>query len=229
MATNETEKSSPKVSKLPLPISDSPLVIDLPDGQKIVVGKMTTGSVIEVATWRGVGRPDSRTSRLMLGMGNGNVNEDTDNSEQSAQGSAGQGSAAQRAPKKPEGFAGVVFTIQHFVKNFNRINWSATFKALIASLTSKKSKSAKEVKPSSEKAPAPQESSVVPSVTVSRASEDADIEAWLNKITEKATRETSKSAQKSSTKSSASKTPPKPKATVKKAAPKSSNTRSGKK
>ncbi len=233
MATNETEKSSPKVSKLPLPISDSPLVIDLPDGQKIVVGKMTTGSVIEVATWRGVGRPDSRTSRLMLGMGNGNVNEDTDNSEQSAQGSSGQGSAGARAPKKPEGFAGVLFTIQHFIKNFNRINWSATFKALITSLTSKKKKSAKEPKPSVESVPAPEQSGVVPSVTVSRASEDADIEAWLNKITEKATRETSKSAPKSSTKSStsnsASKSTPKPKATVKKAAPKSSNTRSGKK
>lgn len=229
MATNETEKSSPKVSKLPLPISDSPLVIDLPDGQKIVVGKMTTGSVIEVATWRGVGRPDSRTSRLMLGMGNGNVNEDSDTSEQSAQGSSGQGASAQRAPKKPEGFAGVVFTIQHFIKNFNRINWSATFKALIASLTSKMSKSPKAPKPSVESAPAPQESSVVPSVTVSRASEDADIEAWLNKITEKATRETGKSSLKSSAKSSAQKSTPKPKATVKKAAPKSSNTRSGKK
>jgi hypothetical protein len=78
LANQESEKSAPKVSKLPLPISDSPLVIDLPDGQKIVVGKMTQGSVIEVATWRGVGRPDSRTSRLMLGMGSGNVNEDTD-------------------------------------------------------------------------------------------------------------------------------------------------------
>jgi len=40
----------------------------LPDGQKLVIGKMSQGSVIEVATWRGTGRPDSRTSRLMLGM-----------------------------------------------------------------------------------------------------------------------------------------------------------------
>ena len=47
---------------------DSPLVIDLPDGQKLVVGNLAAGSVIEVATWRGTGRPDSRTSRLMLGM-----------------------------------------------------------------------------------------------------------------------------------------------------------------
>jgi hypothetical protein len=32
---------------------------------------MESGSVIEVATWRGTGRPDSRTNRLMLGMSNG--------------------------------------------------------------------------------------------------------------------------------------------------------------
>ena len=51
-------------------VSDSALVIDLPDGQKLVVGKMTHGTVIEVATWRGTGRPDSRTSRMMLGMTN---------------------------------------------------------------------------------------------------------------------------------------------------------------
>jgi len=65
---------APVISKIPLPISDSPLVIDLPDGQKLVVGKMIQGSVIEVATWRGTGRPDSRTSRLMLGMSIGDVN-----------------------------------------------------------------------------------------------------------------------------------------------------------
>ncbi len=59
---------APVITKLPLPNSDNALVIDLPDGQKLVVGKMATGTVIEVATWRGTGRPDSRTTRLMLGI-----------------------------------------------------------------------------------------------------------------------------------------------------------------
>jgi hypothetical protein len=68
MAKKKTVSSAPVVTNLPLPISDTPLVIDLPDGQKLVIGKMSQGSVIEVATWRGTGRPDSRTSRLMLGM-----------------------------------------------------------------------------------------------------------------------------------------------------------------
>ena len=59
---------APVITSLPMASADSPLVIDLPDGQKLVVGTMAAGTVIEVATWRGTGRPDSRTSRLMLGM-----------------------------------------------------------------------------------------------------------------------------------------------------------------
>ena len=73
MAKKTDSSSVPVVTSLPLPSSDSVLVIDLPDGQKLLVGKMAAGSVIEVATWRGTGRPDSRTNRLMLGMSNGEV------------------------------------------------------------------------------------------------------------------------------------------------------------
>jgi hypothetical protein len=213
LANQESEKTTPKVSKLPLPISDSPLVIDLPDGQKIVVGKMTQGSVIEVATWRGVGRPDSRTSRLMLGMGNGNVNEDSEeeNSQQ-------PGPARPPVSRKPQGFAGVVFTVQHFIKNFNRINWSATFKALLASLTSKKAKQPKRPPEAVTEYVAP-EPSITPAITVAPVSEDAEIEAWLNKITEKASRTTSKS------KPAAKKPAAKKAAVTKKAAPKTAKKR----
>jgi hypothetical protein len=56
----------------PLPMAaaheNPPLVVDLPEGQKLVVGNLDPGTVIEVATWRGTGRPDSRTNRLMLGV-----------------------------------------------------------------------------------------------------------------------------------------------------------------
>lgn len=68
MAKKTTPPEAPVITKLPLPNSENALVIDLPDGQKLVVGKMATGTVIEVATWRGTGRPDSRTTRLMLGV-----------------------------------------------------------------------------------------------------------------------------------------------------------------
>ena len=59
---------NPTITNIPIAVSDNPVVIDLPDGQKLVLGKLNAGSVIEVATWRGTGRPDSRTNRLMLGM-----------------------------------------------------------------------------------------------------------------------------------------------------------------
>jgi hypothetical protein len=215
-ANQESEKAAPKVSKLPLPISDSPLVIDLPDGQKIVVGKMTQGSVIEVATWRGVGRPDSRTSRLMLGMGNGNVNDDSEES------SSQPGPAKPPVSKKPQGFAGIIFSVENFIRNFNRINWSATFKALLSSLTSKKAKKQKlrPIAEHSQEVAAPLEPSITPAITVSPVSDDAEIEAWLNKITEKASRTTSKSA-----KPAAKKSPAKKAAVTKKAAPKSAKKR----
>ena len=75
MAKKDERPDAPVVTSLPLPSSDSVLVIDLPDGQKLLVGKMSPGSVIEVATWRGTGRPDSRTNRLMLGMSNSELEE----------------------------------------------------------------------------------------------------------------------------------------------------------
>jgi len=82
MARKDEAPATPVVTSLPLPSSDSVLVIDLPDGQKLLVGKMSHGTVIEVATWRGTGRPDSRTNRLMLGMSS-NETEPTVNSNES--------------------------------------------------------------------------------------------------------------------------------------------------
>ena len=82
MARKNEALPAPVVTSLPLPSSDSVLVIDLPDGQKLLVGKMSHGTVIEVATWRGTGRPDSRTNRLMLGMSS-NESEPAVNSNES--------------------------------------------------------------------------------------------------------------------------------------------------
>jgi len=68
MVKKKVVPTEPTISEIPIPVSDNPMVIDLPDGQKIVLGKLNPGSVIEVATWRGTGRPDSRTNRFMLGV-----------------------------------------------------------------------------------------------------------------------------------------------------------------
>lgn len=73
MAKKNQPPQVPTISELPIPASENPMVIDLPDGQKIVLNKLAPGSVIEVATWRGTGRPDSRTNRFMLGVSDSNA------------------------------------------------------------------------------------------------------------------------------------------------------------
>jgi hypothetical protein len=168
LANSQNPEQKPKVSKLPLPVSDSPLVIDLPDGQKIVIGKMTQGSVIEVATWRGVGRPDSRTSRLMLGVGSGNVNEEKEPSE------------IPQTPaksKKPEDWRVVLYYLVIAVDFFKSLPWKK--------LVQKRKKST--ITPVAVDSPHP---IVLPKTENVDKSEpaiviDEDIEAWLNKISAK--------------------------------------------
>ena len=175
-AKNTPQNNVPKVSKLPLPASDSPLVIDLPDGQKLVIGKMSQGSVIEVATWRGTGRPDSRTSRLMLGMSS-NAPADAMEKDDSE-------SQAPAAPVAPEG--GVeryVFLTQQFLLKIwsflkpQLMKVTPATKKLIAKLQSKglpKIKLSRKPK--------------APKISVATPSENSEIDAWLNKITQKAER-----------------------------------------
>jgi hypothetical protein len=179
LANNQNPEQKPKVSKLPLPVSDSPLVIDLPDGQKIVIGKMTQGSVIEVATWRGVGRPDSRTSRLMLGVGNGNVQEDPEDKSDLPQG--------QKKPQKPQDWRIVLYYLAIGVSFIQNLPWkkvASKVKSLVKPQRKPKSKSIEksdEVKAIETKSQPTAEKSVPPTVAI-----DDDIEAWLNKISEKA-------------------------------------------
>ena len=99
------EIPAPIVSPIPISATDSPLVIDLPDGQKLVVGQMPTGTVIEVATWRGTGRPDSRTSRLMLGMSSPEEAAKTSNSEEI---NSERPQINSKRIKVPTGFSGIL-------------------------------------------------------------------------------------------------------------------------
>lgn len=215
MATKKPENSGPTVSKLPLPLTDSALVIDLPDGQKIVVGKMTQGSVIEVATWRGVGRPDSRTSRLMLGVGSGNVDENPSIPEDSP--------ATPPRKVKPQGWKIVLYYLAIALDKVSAINWK---RALIApkSLASKvklPQRASMKDSPSSVVS-APSVTLPVASSTKSPSTIDEDVEAWLNKISEKA-------SKKSAIAANSEKTTLKKSATVKKARQKPSPSKSKRK
>ena len=183
MATkNSPQNNVPKVSKLPLPATDSPLVIDLPDGQKLVIGKMSQGSVIEVATWRGTGRPDSRTSRLMLGMSSNAPADAMDKDESEPQ--------APAAPVAPEsGVERYIFLTQQFLLKLWRVIKPQIMKVTPATkklITKLQSKGLPKIK-LSRKPKAPKVSVVTPT-------ENSEIDAWLNKITEKAERSVALSA-----------------------------------
>lgn len=49
--------------------AEAPVVIDLPDGQRLVLGPQKPGTTIEIATWTGSGAPDSRTERVVIAFG----------------------------------------------------------------------------------------------------------------------------------------------------------------
>jgi hypothetical protein len=212
LANNQNPEQKPKVSKLPLPVSDSPLVIDLPDGQKIVIGKMTQGSVIEVATWRGVGRPDSRTSRLMLGVGNGNVEEDPEEKSLTPQG-------PQKA-KKPQDWRIVLYYFAQVITFIQNLPWKKVadqLKALVKR-SPKKIKAPIEKSETTSSPEIPAVSTEKKATSPSSAIED-DIEAWLNKISEKAANKsvasvptTEKTAKKASPSKKVVKKTAKPKA-----------------
>jgi len=82
MSEKNDEMEEVPARELPLSTIENtpPLMLDLPDGQQLVVGKLPDGIVIEIATWRGTGRPDSRTNRMMLG-----VSYDEDETEEDKQ------------------------------------------------------------------------------------------------------------------------------------------------
>jgi hypothetical protein len=184
-----TEK--PKVTQIPLPISDSALVIDLPDGQKLVVGKMNHGTVIEVATWRGTGRPDSRTNRMMLGMSNTEIESQIQEEEerQATQSASGWRARLQMAPGI---FKAVLLKIKTLLLNL----FSKLPKRGFSGVSNKELSSIKAL---------PFLSKIKPS-----ESHDDEIQAWLDKVTAKSTQKRNaltpavKSASKAK-KSSASK------------------------
>ena len=217
MAKKDIPDEKPKVSKLPLPISDSPLVIDLPDGQKIVVGKMTSGSVIEVATWRGVGRPDSRTSRLMLGMGSGNVEEPSDSTT---------APTAVKKSVKPQGAAVVIYYLKLAISPIAKLPWGRAlkiFKRIKFIKPAPKKLAAGVATPAALESSAPAVASTIGKAgTASTDSAEPDIEEWLNRISARASKTVADREKRASN-------PPKKGTTVKKAAKKPSSPKSSRK
>ena len=188
---NTSQNNEPKVSKLPLPATDSPLVIDLPDGQKLVIGKMSQGSVIEVATWRGTGRPDSRTSRLMLGVSSNATKDAIDDVDQTQ-------SAEPAKPVAPEsGIDRYIFLAQQLLLKVWRV-----LKVILVKVTPATKRLAKRLQSRGLPTFKLRRKVKQPTVSIATPEENSEIDAWLNKIAEKAERSVALSATRAaSTKS----------------------------
>jgi hypothetical protein len=46
----------------------TPFIVELPNGQRLEVGDVTPGTIVEIATWRGPGAPDARTERMVIAV-----------------------------------------------------------------------------------------------------------------------------------------------------------------
>lgn len=172
MAKKKSDPTTPQVSNLPLPKSDTPLVIDLPDGQKLVVGKMQTGTVIEVATWRGTGRPDSRTNRMMLGVSVAGQNAAPQNDSSSSGSASGTSSKVTLKKKFNLDLKGLL----------NRVTKSAN--QVIGKFKSGKAKEKTDANAVGADSSPSLKETITPK-PVAKLSSDMEIDEWLNKVKEK--------------------------------------------
>ena len=195
MAKKQEETTAPKVTSVPLPISDTPLVIDLPDGQKIVIGKLQPGSVIEVATWRGTGRPDSRTNRLMMGMNNGETSSAQPNSEQTA--------STSQSTQASDWKSQALNTAKKLA------NQTQTLVSQSLSKLKKDKSVTTKVQPATEE-------------NASSLASASEVDEWLQKVLERSEKKTAKVLEKKATTPKKAVAPKKATKTVKKSAPKKS-------
>jgi hypothetical protein len=140
----------------------------------------------------------------MLGVGNGNVNED--------QSAAAQGQfAGSTKPVKPKDWRVVLYFLAMAINGIKSIPFKKLIEKISPAAIIKKFPSKPKIKKELNKTDAPSTQPTSPEIksTSALAQVDDDIEAWLNKISEKA-------SQKSATAKTPSKSPVKKSAPVKK-------------
>jgi len=84
--------------------------VELPEGHQLVLGELPPGTVVEVATWQGTGRPDETTNRFLLSAsGSGLQRRERNNQNTSSDNTAPaqrEISAPSRISTKSEGSVG---------------------------------------------------------------------------------------------------------------------------
>ena len=59
----ESKNSEPL---FPAPLEGYAATVELPEGHHVTIGELPPGTVVEVATWNGTGKPDESTRRFLL-------------------------------------------------------------------------------------------------------------------------------------------------------------------
>jgi len=73
--------------------------VELPEGHHLVLGELPPGTVVEVATWQGTGRPDETTNRFLLSAsGSGLLRRQRRANEEATEKSSGQPQAELAPP-----------------------------------------------------------------------------------------------------------------------------------
>jgi hypothetical protein len=52
--------------KFPAPLEGYAATVELPEGHHVTIGELTPGTIVEVATWDGTGKPDETTKRFLI-------------------------------------------------------------------------------------------------------------------------------------------------------------------
>ena len=60
------EKDDKKKRRKSVTLEGFAASVELPEGHQLIIGELPAGTVVEVATWQGVGRPDDTTNRFLL-------------------------------------------------------------------------------------------------------------------------------------------------------------------
>lgn len=60
--------------KFPAPLEGYAATVELPEGHHVTIGELTPGTIVEVATWDGTGKPDESTKRFLISADGSGLN-----------------------------------------------------------------------------------------------------------------------------------------------------------
>jgi hypothetical protein len=87
--------------KFPAPLEGYAATVELPEGHHVTIGELTPGTIVEVATWNGTGKPDESTKRFLISADGNGLTRRTGNEQNQVESNA----PAQITNNRPEPMA----------------------------------------------------------------------------------------------------------------------------